>query len=89
VQAPPAQSRGPASENVVGVGNALPFAGAELSQTIDGLNDLRRLPAAPPLSNKWREPMMKHDWPTREQWAEQRRTVYFDMENPNPADKRP
>jgi hypothetical protein len=30
--------------------------------------------------------MMKHDWPTREQWAEQRRTVYFDMENPNPAD---
>jgi hypothetical protein len=31
---------------------------------------------------------MKFDWPIREQWAERRRTVYADMENPRPATRR-
>lgn len=32
--------------------------------------------------------MRKIEWGSREEWAEGRRTVYADMDNPNPASKR-
>jgi hypothetical protein len=35
-----------------------------------------------------RSAMTKYNWPLREEWAQRRRTIYADMDNPHPATKR-